>query len=286
MQDKDTTDQRLAVLSTIQNNLGMIMFDTQGQVTWSNELFASAMGYKVDEIVGIHHSKLCLQEFVSSHAYADLWSNLRQGRAFQDKIVRVTKDGRKLTLEATYMPILKEDHVQAVIKIATDITKRETVLQESTAELIAMVEEMTANTDEVLEASKLIVDHMAKLNTESAVVRDQLKSIQSVTSVVKDIASQSHLLGLNAAIEAARAGEQGRGFEVVANEVRKMADSSKLSAEDIFIQINEIAKAMSSMMQKIEDITDQISNNSDAMSELKKAYDHIATTTENLASSI
>ncbi len=145
---------------------------------------------------------------------------------------------------------------------------------------------MTANTDEVLEASKLIVDHMAKLNTESAVVRDQLKSIQSVTSVVKDIASQSHLLGLNAAIEAARAGEQGRGFEVVANEVRKMADSSKLSAEDIFIQINEIAKAMSSMMQKIEDITDQISNNSDAMSELKKAYDHIATTTENLASSI
>ncbi|MDQ0496147.1 methyl-accepting chemotaxis protein [Paenibacillus brasilensis] len=286
MLDKDTIDQRLAVLSTIQNNLGMIMFDTQGQVTWSNELFASTMGYKVDEIVGIHHSQLCLQEFVSSHAYADLWSNLRQGRAFQDKIVRVTKDGRKLTLEATYMPILKEDHVQAVIKIATDITKRETVLQESTAELIAMVEEMTANTDEVLEASKLIVDHMAKLNTESAVVRDQLKSIQSVTSVVKDIASQSHLLGLNAAIEAARAGEQGRGFEVVANEVRKMAASSKLSAEDIFIQINEIAKAMSSMMQKIEDITDQISTNSDAMSELKKAYDHIAATTENLASSI
>jgi methyl-accepting chemotaxis protein len=286
MLDKDTTGQQLAVLSTIQNNLGMIMFDTQGQVTWSNELFAGTMGYKVDEIVGIHHSKLCLQEFVSSHAYVDLWDNLCQGRAFQDKIVRVTKDGRKLTLEATYMPILKEDHVQAVIKIATDITKRETVLQESTAELIAMVEEMTANTDEVLEASKLIVDHMAKLNTESAVVSDQLKSIQSVTSVVKDIASQSHLLGLNAAIEAARAGEQGRGFEVVAIEVRKMADSSKLSAEDIFIQINEIAKAMSSMMQKIEDITDQISNNSDAMSELKKAYDHIAATTDNLASSI
>ncbi|MCC3378640.1 methyl-accepting chemotaxis protein [Paenibacillus farraposensis] len=286
MLDKDTTDQRLAVLSTIQNNLGMIMFDKQGQVTWSNELFANTMGYKVDEIVGIHHRKLCLHEFVSSQAYVDLWDSLRQGKAFQDKIVRVTKDGRKLTLEATYMPILKEDHVQAIIKIATDITKRETILQESTVELMTMVEEMTANTDVVLEASKLIAHHMTKLNTESAVVRDQLKIIQTVTTVVKDIASQSHLLGLNAAIEAARAGEHGRGFEVVANEVRKMAASSKQSAEDIFIQINEIAKAMSSMMQKIEDITDRISNNSNAMSELKKAYDHIASTTENLTSSI
>lgn len=280
------TDQKLAVLSSIQSHLAMIMFDTHGKVIWANQLFGSAMGYAVDEMVGLHHSKFCLPEYASSKAYVNLWDGLRQGRAFQEKIVRVSKDGRKLTLEATYIPVIENGRVEAVVKVATDITKRETVLQQSTADLMAMVEEMTANTDQVLEASKQISNHMTKINIEFETVTDQVKSIQSVTTIVKEIASRSHMLGLNAAIEAARAGEHGRGFEVVANEVRKMASSSKESAENISSQLTDIAKSVSFMMQRIEEITDQISNNSSAIEELKTAYNQVATTTKRLASSI
>ncbi|ASJ53900.1 histidine kinase [Brevibacillus formosus] len=280
------TDQKLAVLSSIQSHLAMIMFDTHGKVIWANQLFGSAMGYAVDEMVGLHHSKFCLPEYASSEAYVNLWDGLRQGRAFQEKIVRVSKDGRKLTLEATYIPVIENGRVEAVVKVATDITKRETVLQQSTAELMAMVEEMTANTDQVLEASKQILNHMTKINIEFETVTDQVKSIQSVTTIVKEIASRSHMLGLNAAIEAARAGEHGRGFEVVANEVRKMASSSKESAENISSQLTDIAKSVSFMMRRIEEITDQISNNSSAIEDLKSAYNQVATTTKRLASSI
>lgn len=278
----DLNETRL--FKAIERSLAMIVFDVDGKILWANEQFSDVIGYRLVELRNMHHRQLCLDEFRSSPDYQSFWSQLRQNKAYHDKVQRVNKNGDVLFLDAMYTPVLNEEgHVDRVIKIARDITEQEQILKNSSAEFMEVVTEMTHYTNEVHKAFQQIVDGMGHLKEDANTMENSVKEIGMIATYVIDIATRSNILGLNANIEAARAGEHGRGFAVVANEIRKMADTSRGAAEDITGQLQQIDQYVSAMIEMVDKVTESVHGNSDAIDELRQSYGRIRETAESLS---
>nr|WP_193224390.1 methyl-accepting chemotaxis protein [Bacillus sp. B1-b2] len=118
--------------------------------------------------------------------------------------------------------------------------------------------------DTVMETNKMI---------QELVIRSE--SIEKITESITAMAEQTNLLALNASIEAARAGEKGKGFAVVANEVRKLAEQSRVSAKEIAFLIENVKDTTENTVKRIEEVSDAVTKGLSVTNEATSKFQEI-----------
>ncbi|MGP4694238.1 methyl-accepting chemotaxis protein [Agrobacterium cavarae] len=134
----DRRANAVAVLAALSKSQAMIEFDLSGKILTANDNFCSALGYKLSEIVGRHHSLFVDPVYAQSPDYKSFWSKLAAGKFDQQQYKRIGKGGKEVWIEASYNPVVRRGKPVKVVKIATDITAQKLKAAEDAGKIDAL----------------------------------------------------------------------------------------------------------------------------------------------------
>ena len=177
------------------------------------------------------------------------------------------------TMVMSYPLFDEDDPTQVVATFGIMIPRQVQVqLREISANIERGLEDISAGIEELAATASEISNNEKQLNQNVNEVFKLSEAINEVLGFIKQIADETKMLGLNAAIEAARAGDAGRGFGVVAEEIRKLSDESRVTV----VKIREIT----------EQINDKITETTMKSEQTLRASEEQAAATEEITASV
>lgn len=213
---------------------------------------------------------------------------LKKGGSIDDfmtakkKVVKhVGKEVQGFPYIATGVPIFSGDEVVGALVTTTPARHIEMIdnvsleMDGAIKRAISGISSLAASAQQLAASSTDLADNGTRIN-------DEVIKMDEIMEIIKDIASQTHLLGLNAAIEAARVGDYGRGFNVVAKEIRQLASRTQISVKDVSDKLSDIKRRMSSLSENILQVSSVADEQSATTQDVSAFIEQIKPVSEEL----
>ena len=286
----DVTAQKLEYadlkgqIAAIGKSQAVIEFDMNGNVLTANDNFLQALGYRLEEIVGRHHSLFVDPAVVHSREYQEFWANLRAGRFDAGEYKRIGKGGKEVWIQATYNPIFDLDgRPSKVVKYATDITQQ----IRNRTELVRVMQAASKG-DLTQEVHTSGTDHLAMVGAHLReffeALRTNLRSIGEAAGTL-DVASGqltgiSQLMASNAEETATQATVVSAASEQVSMNVKVVAtgcNEMQASIREISRSANEAARVAKSAVTVAGSANKTIAQLGESSAEIGKVVKLITT---------
>ncbi len=265
----DSTEQTFekqaaeGIVNAIDNSYAFIEFDTKGNILTANDNFLQVLEYSLSDIQNKHHRIFCESSFVSSSEYAMFWEDLANGLVKKGQFVRITRNGKKVWIQAVYSPVKDEmGRIIKIVKIATDITvqKETEIATKQAAHEVSRVIGAMAEGDltqrysiESSGALKVMGESLNEtIETLNQLIGTVVANAENIVSASSQIAAAATELSAGATNQASSVEEISSSMEEMTANIQQNSSNSK-QTERISVQAAiDIQLSKDSVVQTVQ----------------------------------
>lgn len=183
----------------------------------------------------------------------------------------------------------QSNEIIKIVELLTSLTKETDLVQEKMLTVHKNTQETETQAVEGENKIYELIDFIVKVKNSFDIVMENVNNLSGtvseigkITDVINAISEQTNLLALNASIEAARAGEQGKGFTVVAEEVRKLAEESKISSAKIISLVKSISQGTESVLDNSSKVGSLLEDQAEVANDTIISFEDIIASVKNV----
>lgn len=245
---KQRSDDLLSQFSAIDRSQATIEFTMDGTIITANANFLNAMGYRLDEVQGNHHKMFVDLTYGQSQEYKNFWASLNQGKFQSAEFTRYGKGGRKVTILASYNPILDASGAPyKVVKFATDLTEAKAATATEVAnKYAATAVKLNEASKSLSTVANQVASSAARTSTEATRVASSAEEMKQNVTSVASAAEEMSLTTKEIAGNASESASTAREAKTLASNANAIVQALNTSAS----AIGKVTKVISTIAQQ------------------------------------